>query len=215
MTYQTLSTQIANYANRTDAFFTSQIPFFIDQAINRLYCEAKSIGFQQVFTGTLTANSPFLDKPNNWRETVSFQINNGTTFSSYLQLRVYEFCTTYAPNATPAGAGEPKFYADYSLDGSTNPASNQIYLSPTPDQAYPYQWMTLSIPVFNTVNNRNFLTDKQPALLLYACLVEMTPFLRSDERIPVFESLYNRALQGINRETEERYVDRYAKRNKD
>lgn len=211
MDYQSLTTQIMNYANRTDAFFTSQIPFFIDQAINRLYTEAKSIGFQTITTGNLAANQPLLAKPQNWRETVSLQINNGTDFSSYLQLRAYEFCTTYAPNAMVTG--QPQFYADYVQPQSG--VLGSLYLAPIPDQAYPYQLISLAIPIFNATNPTNFLTATQPSLLLYACLLEMTPFLRSDERIPVFESLYNRALQDINRETEERYVDRYAKRNKD
>lgn len=213
MDYQSLTTQIMNYANRTDAFFTSQIPFFIDQAINRLYTEAKSIGFQTITGGTLTIGQPLLEKPQNWRETVSFQINTGTAQSSYLQLRSYEFCTTYSPNALEAAWNQPQFYADYQQPSAG--VLGSLYLAPTPDQAYPYQLISLAIPVFNATNPTNFITATQPALLLYACLLEMTPFLRSDERIPVFESLYNRALQDINRETEERYVDRYAKRNKD
>jgi hypothetical protein len=213
MDYNSLTAQIQSYANRTDAFFVDQIPNFINQAMNRLYCEAKSLGFQAVSPdgATLTPNQPLLNKPQNWRENVSFQINTGGPLSSYVQLRSYEFCTTYAPNSM--ATGEPKFYAEYSVNADSTPS--QIYLAPTPDQAYPYRWITLQIPVFNAGNPRNFLTDKHPALLLYACLLEMTPFLRGDERVPVFESLYNRALQNINREAEERYVDRYGRRNKD
>jgi len=52
-------------------------------------------------------------------------------------------------------------------------------------------------------------------LLLYACMMEAIPYLKSDERIPVFESLYKRALESVNSDTNSRYIDRYSKRNKD
>jgi hypothetical protein len=52
-------------------------------------------------------------------------------------------------------------------------------------------------------------------LLLYACLLETIPFLKDDERVPVFEALYARALQDINKDTKERYTDRLSKRDKD
>ena len=45
MNYNELTTQIGIWAKRTDQYFTQQIPLCIDQAINRLYSEAKNIGF--------------------------------------------------------------------------------------------------------------------------------------------------------------------------
>ncbi len=46
MNYTTLTEQIKSYANRTDALFNAQIPNFIEQGINRIYSEAKNIGFE-------------------------------------------------------------------------------------------------------------------------------------------------------------------------
>jgi hypothetical protein len=81
--------------------------------------------------------------------------------------------------------------------------------------AYGYLLNYLRLPLFNAANPTNFLTDRYPNLLLYACMVEAIPFLKDDERVPVFESLYNRALQSINLETTQRYTDRTSKRDKD
>ena len=46
MNYTTLTEQIKSYANRKDAAFNAQIPNFIEQGINRIYSEAKNIGFE-------------------------------------------------------------------------------------------------------------------------------------------------------------------------
>ena len=73
----------------------------------------------------------------------------------------------------------------------------------------------LALPLFNAQNPTNFLTLRYPSLLLYASMLETIPFLKGDERVPVFESLYNRALQSINKDAEKLYTDRVVKRDVD
>jgi len=208
MNYASLTTQIRNYANRTDDYFSSQIPFFIDQAISRIYSEARNIGFQEIVTNPafFTVGSPFAAKPVNWKETISIQYTaaGSTSPTVFLLPRSYEFCQTYWPNRDLTGM--PLFYAEYSY--------TQFYISPTPNVAYPVQLTYLSTPQFNGANPTNFLTDRYPNLLLYASMLETASFLKDDERIPVFEAQYNRALQNINNDTKERYNDRTVRRDK-
>jgi len=212
MDYNSLVAQIKAYANRNDDLFNAQIPNFINQGINRIYNEAKNIGFQQATNGlNINAGNNFVDKPLNWKETISFQITKGTT-STFLLPRSYEFCINYWPvSATQAF---PMFYADYSLP-QQNVGNGEFFIAPTSDGIYPYVITYLGLPLFNAMNPTNFLTDRFPNLLLYSCMTEAAPFLKDDERVPVFESYYNRALQNINRETTERYTDRTSKRDKD
>ena len=205
MDYNSLTQQIIQYSKRTDDFFIGQIPNFINQAINRIYSEAKNIGFEKVVTSQLTQNQFLLDKPADWKETVSLTISPGSL--SVLQLRTLEFCQAYWPNPD-AERSIPLFYADYNN-------YNSFYLAPTPDQAYFFTLIYLALPLFNEENQENFLTLRYPSLLLYASMLETVPFLKGDERVPVFESLYNRALQGINKDAEKLYTDRVAKRDVD
>lgn len=205
MDYNSLTEQIKQYSKRTDEFFISQIPNFINQAINRIYSEAKNIGFEKVVTNRLTQNQFLLDKPADWKETVSLTINAGSL--SVLQLRTLEFCQAYWPNPSDNRA-IPLFYADYNNYSS-------FYLAPTPDQAYSFTLIYLALPLFNAETPENFLTLRYPSLLLYASMLETIPFLKGDERVPVFESLYNRALQSINKDAEKLYTDRVAKRDVD
>jgi hypothetical protein len=205
MNYDSLTEQIKQYSKRTDDFFISQIPNFINQAINRIYSEAKNIGFEKVVTNRLTQNQFLLDKPADWKETVSLTINPGSL--SVLQLRTLEFCQAYWPNPD-VNRATPLFYADFNN-------YNSFYLAPTPDQNYDFTLIYLALPLFDESNAENFLTRRYPSLLLYASMLETIPFLKGDERVPVFESLYNRALQSINKDAEKLYTDRVAKRDVD
>ena len=215
MDYNSLTQQIQNYSNRTDPFFIDQIPDFINQGVSRIYSEARSIGFQKI-TGAafVIPNNDLIPKPVDWKETISlsYVIPGVDPIVKYVLPRTYEFCKTYSPKIQETG--EPVFYADYSMPTS-NVGPGQILLSPAPDIAYQYELIYLSLPLFDQANPVNFLTDKYPSLLLYACLFEAIPFLKDDERIATFESLYARALKDLLVDTKERYTDRLSKRDKD
>lgn len=216
MDYNSLVLQIQAYTNRNEPTFVAAIPNIINQAMSRIYSEAKSIGFQKTITNDMVAGNPTILRPIDYKETINFKytVPGATPFQSFLFGRTYEFCVAYWPNPNLTAA--PQFYsADLDVPAVQDGPSS-IFLSPTPDQNYQYTLTYLSFPPnFDGLSPTNFLTDRYPNLLLYACLVEAVPYLKSDERIPVFESLYNRALQGINQDTKERYTDRLTDRNKD
>lgn len=207
MDYNTLTKQIQSYANRDDAAFIEQIPNFIEQGINRLYSEAKNIGFEVTTTGDIAMNNTTIAKPPNWRETISLEIyTEDQTFSKFLFNRSYEFCKSYWPNQTLTA--EPTFYSDYD-------DYNQFFFSPTANKAYKYRLIYLGIPLFNVQNGENFLTRRYPRLLFYACMLEAMPFLKDDERLGSFEQLYASSLSDINKDSANRYVDRTSDRGKD
>jgi hypothetical protein len=47
---------------------------------------------------------------------------------------------------------------------------------------------------------------------LYGALLEATPFLKNDERIPVWQQMYDRAAQALNGEDLSKILDRSARR---
>ena len=207
MNYTTLTEQIKSYANRKDAAFNAQITNFIEQGINRIYSEAKNIGFEIIITGDVLENTTSIDKPANWRQTLSFELYiEDQTFSKFLLPRSYEFCKSYWPNQILTS--EPIFYADYN-------DYNNFFISPTADKTYKYRLIYLGIPLFNTENSENFLTRRYPRLLFYACMLEALSFLKDDERIGPFEALYRNSLDNINEDTTQRYTDRTSDRDKE
>lgn len=212
MDYDSLTTQIKDYSNRTDEFFIKQIPNFINQGISRIYSEARSIGFQKIIDRFMEKDNAKIDKPSDWEETISLSyVDPLTSNRTYLLPRSYEFCRTYSP--TENQSSKPIFYADFDILAA-NEGTSSIFVSPQPDGDYSYQLIYLSQPLFTEQYPTNFLTDRYPSLLLYACLFEAIPFLKDDERIATFESLYNRALKDIMGDSKERYNDRLSTREK-
>ena len=207
MNYNTLTQQIKAYANRKDAAFNAQIPNFIEQGINRIYSEAKNIGFEVTRIGDIAINNITIIKPANWRETISLEIYTADQkFSKFLLPRSYEFCKSYWPDQTLTA--EPTFYSDY--DQYYN-----FFISPTADKAYKYRLIYLQTPLFDAQNTENFLTRRYPRLLFYACMLEAMPFLKDDERLGQFEQLYASSLADINKDSTARYVDRISDRGKE
>lgn len=215
MDYNSLTSQIISYTNRNEPVFISNIPDLINQAMSDIYSRAKTIGFQKTISGDMAANNAVIRKPIDYKSTINFQyINNENAV--FLLPRSYEFCITYTSELQPDVNSPPLFYsADLNVpQNNAEPAF--IYIAPTPAINYPYSLTYLSFPpVFNEQNSQNFLTDKYPNLLLYACMVQAIPFLKSDERAQLFTSLYEKELANINNDSKERYTDRVVKRNKD
>jgi hypothetical protein len=58
----------------------------------------------------------------------------------------------------------------------------------------------------------NWITEYAPDVLLYATLLEATPFLKKDERIGTWQAMYDRAAQALNGEDLKRILDRSANR---
>jgi len=61
-------------------------------------------------------------------------------------------------------------------------------------------------------NQDNWLTKYAPDALLYAVLLEATPFLKNDERIATWQAMYDRASAALSGEDMKRMLDRAAAR---
>lgn len=206
-TFTTLQQDIRRYLERgftlaSDAIVYEQIPRLINLAERRIARELKVEGLINVVTSTMQAGLAVYPKPDRWRTTVSF--NYGVD-NQYTQLfpRSYEYVRSYWPNRNETSA--PLFYADYDY--------NNWIVSPTPDQAYPFEVLVYQLlPLLDDSNQTNWLTEYAPQVLLYASLLEATPFLKNDERIAVWQSMYDRSAQALNGEDLSKILDRSARR---
>lgn len=194
MTYDSLKTDIQTYAERTDTPFVTQIPQFIALAENRLAVEVKGLGFLRIVSGNLGVS--VLEKPARWRRTKSFSVT-ASGQKIYLFERSYEYCRVFSNGAD---SGVPRYYADYDYE--------HFYVTPQPATAYPFELAYYERPApLSDDNQTNWTTQYAPQLLLYASLLEAQPFLKTSERIQEFQALFDRALQGIMKEDQERAVD--------
>lgn len=190
----------AGFTSTSDPQVYEQLPSLINNAERNIARELKLLGFIVPVTTTLAANTSTMQKPDRWRTTVSMRaVNVGPILP-----RSYDYCRNYWPNDTETDA-VVKFYADYDY-------SHWLFV-PTPAADVEMEILYYELPVLLSDDvQTNWLTAEAPTMLLYASLLEATPFLKDDSRIPVWQQAYMRAAQAISQEDIDKIMDRAAKR---
>ena len=210
MTFTTLQQDVRRYLERgttyaSDPVVFEQIPRLINLAERRIARELKIQGFINVVSGTLQSGVAVYPKPDRWRDTVSLNIGTGNQNNTrnVLFSRAYEYLLSYWPDRT--ATSQPIFYSDYDY--------THWLIAPTPNADYPFEVLYYELPpLLDDVVQTNWLTDYAPQLLLYGTLLEATPFLKNDERIPVWQNMYDRAASMLNGEDLAKILDRSAVR---
>lgn len=210
MTFTTLQQDVRRYLERgttyaSDPVVFEQIPRLINLAERRIARELKIQGFINIVSGTLQAGVAVYDKPDRWRDTVSINIGTGANNNTRKVLfsRAYEYMLSYWPDRT--ATAQPIFYSDYDY--------SHWLIAPTPDAAYPFEVLYYELPpLLDDAVQTNWLSEYAPQLLLYGTLLEATPFLKNDERIPVWQNMYDRAAAMLNGEDLAKILDRSAVR---
>jgi branched-subunit amino acid transport protein AzlD len=199
MTYDSLTSTVLQYLERSDPAVVAAIPTFITLCEFEIAQEIKTLGQLTVANSTVTINEPTLAKPARWRKTVSMSINNGTTMEPVF-LRKFEYLKSYWPNVSDTGL--PKYYADTDYE--------HWYLAPTPDQAYTFEVLYYErIAPLSSTNQTNWLTQYAPNAMLYGTLLQAMPFLKNDARA-IFQQKYTEAITALKTEDVARVGDRSA-----
>jgi hypothetical protein len=211
MTYTGLLSDLRRYLERgnlSDPTVYDQLPTLVNLAERRLARELKIQGTVTVLASTFVQGEPRIAKPDRWRETVSMRVGTGASNDTLSEIypRAYEYIRMFWPDQTNEGV--PRFYADYDFD-------NWI-VAPTPDDAYPYEVLCYELPpLLDETTQTNWYTEKAPDALLYASLLEATPFLKDDARIKTWEGFLNRAISVLNGEDIRMISDRSIVRRED
>ena len=204
MSYTSLLEDVRRYLERgftaeSDRIVYEQLPRLITIAQRRIARELKIQGFIRPVQTNLQAGVAVYAKPDRWRDTISMTVGGKPIFA-----RSYEYLRNYWP--TESETGTPQFYADYDFQ--------HWLIAPTPSAAGVLEIVYYEQPaLLGDDLQTNWLTEYAPDLRLYATLLEATPFLKSDERIQVWQALYDRAAQALTGEDMKRITDRSAVRN--
>ena len=201
MTFSSLLDDAKRYLERgftatEDPYVYQQLPRLINMAERRCARELKVQGFIKAVTTPLVVGQSTYQKPDRWRDTVSMRVNGQPIFS-----RSYEYARGYWPDDSLTGV--PEFYADYNYQ--------HWVICPTPSLASQLEIVYYEQPqLLDDENQVNWLTAYAPNLLLYATLLEATPFIKNDERIVTWQNAYDRAAQSISGEDLKKILDRAA-----
>lgn len=200
MTYDSLVENIQSYLERNDASTLDKIPLFIMLAEQVIAAEIKFLGNLTVNTSTMTTGQATIDKPARWHKTVSMNITVDGERQPVL-LRKYEYLREYWPN--PASTDVPKYYCDYDY--------THWLVAPTPAAAYDFEVLYYErVQPLDSSNQTNWFTIYAPQALLYGSLLQAMPFLKNDDRVPLWQAQYQAIMQTLMTEDKLRIADRQA-----
>ena len=188
-TFTELKDAIADWLDRSD--LTARIPDFIALAEARINRELRIRPMEVRSTMYATVDQQFFNLPGGYIQMRNIQLNtNPTTPLEYITPemldRLYGSTTTGKPRA-------------YTLIG------DEIQLAPIPDSAYQIEmafyekFTALGDGTSGTVTS-NWLTKNAPDVLLYGSLMEAEPFIKNDERIPVWLNGYSNAIDKLQKQ---------------
>jgi hypothetical protein len=181
-TFSGLKTTIADYLNRDD--LTSIIPSFISIAEAKF--NRKLRVRQMVKRATATLDTAFFAFPSDFLQAKEFQLN--TNPITYLEFVTEKQGDLMRQDAIIA-PGKPKYYTI---------VGTQLEVIATPDDGYTGELTYYGkIPALSDSNTSNWLLAYAPDLYLYGALVEATPYLKDDERLGTWSTLYTNSLGDI------------------
>lgn len=198
MTYDSLVENVQSYLERSDDATVEKIPLFIMLAEQIIASQIKFLGNLTVNVSNMVISQPIIDKPARWHKTVSMNVTADGEKTPVL-LRKYEYLRGYTPDATTTGL--PVYYGDYDY--------THWLVAPTPDDDYEFEVLYYErIQPLDSTNQTNWFTIYAPQVLLYGSLLQSMPFLKNDERMPMWQQNYDQTIQTLKTEDLQRIGDR-------
>jgi len=183
-TYAELQTAIADWLNRDD--ITAVIPNFISLAEAQIARDIRH--WEQEKRVTTTLNEQFENLPNDWLETISLVLSDGTP----LELMSRDEMAVKRTNNDDQ-AGKPLYYTHQ---------SGQIEVYPTPDDSYTLDLNYYAqVPALTDAAPDNWILTKYPDLYLYGALAHAATYLRDPQRMQEFAAIYASTAAQVNRES--------------
>lgn len=179
--FSDLQAEVAAWLRRSD--LADEIPSFIALAEAQMNRRLRVRPMAAVLSQTWAAE--YIALPTDFLAERELKVlANGAAYPlSYLTARQMD---QYTRSAT---MGRPRFYAIY---------GGQLRLHPAPDDAYAGELDYLqAIPALSDVNPVNWLLLSHPDAYLYGALTQSAPYLRADERLQTWSTLFTTVLADI------------------
>lgn len=188
-TYSDLKTAVSDWLNRDD--LAAVVPTFISLAEADISRRLKH--WRMEMRSTAPFASRFTALPVDWNSTVSLSLNIDGRDQPIRLASVADIADQRSTSSV--GSGRPELYA---ITGG------QIELFPAPAISYSAELVYLaSVPALTTAAPTNWLLTLSPDLYLYGALVQSAPYLKDDQRAPIWAGLYQSALDGLNASSDE------------
>ena len=182
--YSELKTAVANWLNRDD--LTTYIPDFVTLGEAMIYRQLRISAMETALNVTISSGVAAV--PSGYVELKHAYLDGAPT--RWLKRSDPKFI--YEKYPTRSSDSRPAFIA--------REGSNFIF-GPYPDSGYTIKGIYYAkLEALSDSNTTNWFTTNAPDLLLYASLMSAEPFLKNDQRLLVWGSLYSNIKDDIQRE---------------
>lgn len=180
--YSELKSSIADWLNRGD--LTAVIPDFISLAEAQM--ERKLPTQKMVKRANATIDTPFSAIPSDLLSVKSLVLTSTAPVQPLVFLTEDELD---AKKYTYRSTGKPLYFA---LVG------NQIEVLPAPDTGYTAEiTYVATLAKLSDSNTSNWVLARHPDVYLYGSLLQAAPYLRDDERVGLWSSQYQAAIEDM------------------
>ncbi len=181
-TYSELQSSIADWLNRDD--LTSVIPDFI--TLSEAQYNRSIRHRSMIVRSRADIDARYSATPPDWIQTVQLILLTDP-------VQPLNFVTNEEMNKKRAASSAVSRPTSFTHVGT------EIQVYPSPDTTYQAELVYYGkIPALSDSNTSNWLLSLSPDIYLYGSLLQATPYLRDDERLPVIASLYQRMIEDMN-----------------
>lgn len=188
-TFTTLKTAIQDYTDNAETTFVSQLDRFIINTEERILKECQLAVFRRNVSGTLTASTKFLSKPDDFLAPFSLSIVNSSN-NEFLLYKHVTFVQDYTPN--PATEGAPIYYADWN--------DESFIVAPTPSSSFTVELHYFYRPtsITATSDGTSWLGTNADLALLYGALVEAYIFMKGEtDLLSAYEGRFQESIRWL------------------
>jgi hypothetical protein len=197
--YANLQAAVLRHVGRDgDVRLEAALPDLVALAEQRLNYGSEAPGFsspplrvrEMETRVTASFDEAIEDLPEDWLEMRSLKLLT-TPYRDLVYRTPQQFDREFPGNG---GAGQPGIYT---LLGS------QVRLGPAPDGTYPVEMLYFArIPGLSPARPSNWLLAKAPGIYLYGALLELMPFIRSDDRFALWFGMFSAAAAALQAQDE-------------
>jgi hypothetical protein len=203
MNYTTLVSNIQNFMEDDSSELSASIDQIIDQAEAMIFQRLPNL---PCYRTSATANMVIGTSEYtvaDARMIRQVQITNSNNVV-YLDHRIDSYLKDYWPN--PSTTGVPRVY---STDKATT-SGIILTVAPTPNATFAYEVDYIAPEAgLSSTNANSWIGDNAEAVLLPACLMETSAFLKAAETLNLYKAQFDEAVQLFQQEMNRNYISEY------
>ena len=189
-TLTTLTTSVQEWTQNDESTFVAEIPFFIQNAEERIFKVVDLEYFRKNATGVMTSGNKFLQKPSDWLANFSLSFVNSSSENVFLLQKDVNYLQEFHPN--PSSTGTPRFYASFDV--------NNFILAPTPNSNFTVEVHYYYRPASLTTDDSGstWISTNAPDALLYATLIEAYTFMKGEnDLLQLYTARFTEAISRL------------------